>query len=1045
MPSFAAWLALCAGSCAHASALAAQPVNPLDAQRDVARVEPILDGSSFAGFALTTDPQQGDARIAASRATVWTSADAQRALLEGDVRLDVAGYSLRADRATVWIESLYPPDGRRLRQIAVYMENARDPLAAAGSVVRADRLLVTVVVTGDVLLNADAFQRGRAGEEFVVEGERRLARFLVDNLAIAQAGEASPLLAPIDEDLRVPRSALRDVYATAAEIEAAIPPPDDRLPPVDGGEIRPARQGVVAFSAPDVALVSEPSERVVVLTGGVAVQQVDARSGRTVQLTAARAVVFLEPGDLLAASAPTDAVRGVYLEGDVVATDGTYSLRGAQVYYDPQTQKAMLVDAVFWTYDEVRGMPIYARAKSIRQESERQWTAKDVRLSNAAFAEPTLSIGARSVTVTRVEGPAAATMRSGPEGAVARSRDFGAVRIEADDPTFRLGGVPLLPLPKYAGALDDPPLRRVQVDSRAGSPVLRTTWDLEKLANLEFGPGFSAELLVDGYFDRGLGLGIDAEWSTAESFGAFFGYGVYDNGEDRFATGREIDRDGDLRGVMTFEHALRLNADWTLFLEAAAMSDPAFVAAYFPGMAETAREFSSSVALRRVHNNEYFLAQARAALQDWVPNEYLLQAPGSVTERLPEATYARVADELFDGAIAYTSETSAGLVSLRFIDVRPEEIGYDTASLAQRAFGIAPTVSLAERLRAQGLTEESVARFDTRHEVAMPIGSDALRVVPFAVARLTAYDDDFNEFNQSAEEARMYGAGGVRIATTIQRIDDSVSNAALDLHRLRHIIEPSITLWHAESNASQGAYPVYDTRVEGVNTGTAMRAGVKQTWQTYRGGPGRWYSVDWLVVNLDYVWSSGDADRVSPIGRWIESRPEYSVLGDYFTGDALWQATDSLAFTGLGVYDTEEDDLATAALGAIFDVSPDLRTFSEVRHIDAIDSTLLDVGADYMLSAKYSIGALAVMDLDENRIQSLGVEFERRFAQLRFNLAVAYDDISNDASVGISIQPLGARGATRARSPVGSTVLPGDVIGARRRASGGVGGPFGGG
>src|SRR5690606_2310823 len=247
--------------------------------------------------------------------------------------------------------------------------------------------------------------------EFLVEGDRRLARFLDDTLAVAQAGAADALRRPIDPDLRGPPTALRDVYATASEIEAAIPPPDDRLPPPTGGEIRASREGVVAFSAPDVALVSQPDERVVVLTGGVAVQQVEAASGRTVQLTATRAVVFLEPGDLLAATTPTEAVRGVYLEGDVVATDGTYTLRGAQVYYDPQTQKAMLVDAVFWTYDEQQGVPIYARAKTIRQESERQWTAKDVRLSNAAFAEPTLSIGARSVTVTRVDRPAQGSLR----------------------------------------------------------------------------------------------------------------------------------------------------------------------------------------------------------------------------------------------------------------------------------------------------------------------------------------------------------------------------------------------------------------------------------------------------------------------------------------------------------------------------------------------------------------------------------------------------------------------------------------------------------
>src|SRR5690606_36093100 len=108
------------------------------------------------------------------------------------------------------------------------------------------------------------------------------------------------------------------------------------------------------------------------------------------------------------------------------------------------------------------------------------------------------------------------------------------------------------------------------LDSRAGSPVLRTTWDLETLADLDLGPGFRADLLLDGYFGRGPAAGVDASWSTSESFGEFFGYVAYDNGEDCFSTGRENGRDNDLRALATFEHALRLNADWTLFVEAAA-------------------------------------------------------------------------------------------------------------------------------------------------------------------------------------------------------------------------------------------------------------------------------------------------------------------------------------------------------------------------------------------------------------------------------------------------------------------------------------------
>lgn len=979
----------------------------------------LLDGASFGGLALTTDPQPGDAHLDALRAEVWTVGDTQRAHLAGDVRLRVAGYTLHADRASLWIETRYEPDGRRLRQLAIYLDNARDPAAAAGAVMRAERLLVTVVVTGDVLLRIDSLVRARPTSEFLVEGDRRLARFLIDNLAIADAGEAPPILEPLDDSARIPRAALRELLATSEEVLAAIPAPDPSLPPDPGGEVRAATQGVVSFHAPQVSLRSDPEERAVLLSGGVTIQQVEARTGRAVQLTATRAVVFLDPGDLLAASSPTDAVRGVYLEGDVVATDGSYSLRGAQVYYDPKTQRAVLVDAVFWTYDEQRAMPIYVRAGAIRQESERQWTARDVRLSNVAFAEPTLSIGARSVTVTRAESTRAENT----------SVAVGGVVVDARSASLRLVDAPIFPLPRYRGSLDNPPLRKLQFDSRAGSPVLRSTWDLETLTNAEFGPGFRADLLLDAYFDRGPAFGLESSWQTPESRGGLFGYYIFDNGEDRFGTGREIERDEESRGMLTFEHVLRLNADWTLFLEAAYTSDPAFVAAFFPGIGETSREFASSAYLRRVRDNELFSVEARAAMQDYVPNEYLLQTPGSITEKLPEVTYARVADELFGGAVSYTSESSVSVMSLRFMDIRPDEIGFDTVSLAQRAFGIAPGASLADRLTAQGLNEEGVSRFDTRHELSLPIQTDAARVTPFAVGRFTAYDDDFQNFDANADSSRFYGGLGVRASTTFQRIDDQVESRLFDLHRLRHLVEPSVTLWHASSNVTQGALPVYDPRVEGINTGTAARFGVKQTWQTYRGGPGRWRSVDLLVLNADYIWASGDADRTSPIGRWIDSRPEYSVMGEYFTADALWQTTDALAMTGFMVYDTEFSELSTAAIGSILDVAPDLRTFGELRHIDPIDSTLFDFGAEWLLSSKHSLGALAVFDLDEGDIQSIGIEIERRFAQMRLTIAMGYDDISGDTSIGISLQPLRARGSNRDRSPIGRTILPSDRLG----------------
>ncbi len=70
------------------------------------------------------------------------------------------------------------------------------------------------------------------------------------------------------------------------------------------------------------------------------------------------------------------------------------------MYYDLRSDRAVLLDAVFWTCAS-RGMPLYLRAESIRKESDNQFAADNARLANVAFADPHFSIGADSVTLTR--------------------------------------------------------------------------------------------------------------------------------------------------------------------------------------------------------------------------------------------------------------------------------------------------------------------------------------------------------------------------------------------------------------------------------------------------------------------------------------------------------------------------------------------------------------------------------------------------------------------------------------------------------------------
>ncbi|XHC27045.1 MAG: hypothetical protein ACFHWZ_13645 [Phycisphaerales bacterium] len=300
----------------------------------------------------------------------------------------------------------------------------------------ADRLLVTGLIVrqqAGIALRADDIRSGRpepdrqnasSAASLNREGEARLATFL----ASIQDGPQAPgsLERPVRTDVVVERVPPIDPYALADTESFQDTRPEQPVNP--GSVVQPGPTlGTVTFSSPEIIVAPDQDGAgyAVMFTDGVGVTyELDGRSGSR-QLTAERAVVFLEDGvEAGGGTFRSNEVAGVYLEGDVnlIAVDtpaslrgeptglgepNRYTLRGSRVYYDLRSDRAVLLDAVFWTYDASRGMPLYLRAESIRKESDNQFAADNARLANVAFADPHFSIGADSVTLTRALVPTA--------------------------------------------------------------------------------------------------------------------------------------------------------------------------------------------------------------------------------------------------------------------------------------------------------------------------------------------------------------------------------------------------------------------------------------------------------------------------------------------------------------------------------------------------------------------------------------------------------------------------------------------------------------
>jgi hypothetical protein len=833
----------------------------------------------------------------------------------------------------------------------------------------------------------------------------------------------------------------------AADGGAAAPAPSR---PAVGPRTIAGRDGIFvsggsfSIAAGEVSLVSGDDQNALIVSGGVTIQYREAERNRLLQMSSQRAVVFLAPGPLASTlSLGADQVRGIYLEGEATATDGDYTLRAPQAYYDVQANRAVALDAVFWTYDARRGIPLYLRADTIRQESSRQFSGESVRFSNTGFFDPELSIGASEVTISRVDrevmprgldaeaeraaragdqgagggGVGGAGMGGGGGGASPRAVDTRTL-VRAEGVTPRVMGVPFFWFPVYEGDPEQQVIRDFRVENTSGSGgAVKATLNAFGLLGLDQPGDWSADLFTDFYFERGPALGTRVAWSMENTEGAFFAYGLpSDRGVDIFKSGEEVDRDGEARGMTTFEQRWRLSDRWTLFAEAALISDQAFVDAFFEGLGESRREFTNRLLARRLDENTSLSVDVRGAASSFVANEYLLQSRGYSVTKLPEISYVRIGDDLLPepGLLSSFTELRASRMGLNFDEVLASERGLPNNALAQRALLLDANQRLSDRLRDQGFFEDEVYRVDGRQELSSKVRLGEVVLTPFAVGRVTAWDSSFEEFSPEQDESvRGWGALGLRASTTLTRVYDGVGSRLLDINRVRHVIEPNATVWLAGTNIEADELPEYDTEVEGLADGAAMRLGVTQSFQTKRGGPGRWHDADVLVVSTDFHFAEEDSSRRSPLTRWIEFRPELGSPGDAFVLDTTYNVTDAVAITGANIYDFDLSQNSYTSTGLMFRHSPEYFSAIDLRYLNLEDSTLVAFFTQYRLTAKYTVLAAADYDANDGGFQSFAVELRRQYSSLLLGLTVSYNDITGETSFGFVLRPYGVTGEAR--------------------------------
>ena len=745
--------------------------------------------------------------------------------------------------------------------------------------------------------------------------------------------------------------------------------------------------------------------------GDVNVLFQDFETGRTVSMSARSVVVFLRDDAAAERAGGTfaaDGVRGVYLEGGSVITDGDYTVRSPRAFYDLSLDRAVLLDAVVYTYDARNRVPLYMRAEVLEQLSATSWAARDARFTTSEFAKPHLAIGASRLAVRAVEDAA------GRPG----------VAFEAEGTTLRVGDTPLFYWPRVAGTGFDLPLRSLRVGYRSTSgPVVQTDWDLFALLGREAPEGVDADLEIDYRGEHGPALGIDAELDRGDTRATLDAYALlHDSGDDDLGTRGDIEFDGEFRGYARASLAHAFDNGWTLAGRAAHASDPTLLEEFTSDLAEQSRAFDSQIVLARADRDRLLFVEARDNLNTFTPSLSVLQTPGYVTAELPAVGFRQIGSPLLaaadgGGRLVYRSDTSAAAVRANFGSDAPEDRGFsDAQSLA--VFGFAAATAFDDAAEAAGLPTDTVLRVDTRHELSLPLDfGSAASLAPYAVGRFTAWDADPtpgpDRDDTDDDRTRTRGAVGVRGSIRFAKTDADAASRLLDLDGLRHIVEPAFDVaWHTSSLDEADLF-VWDPDIESLAEGGVFRVGVRQTFQTRRGRGARQRTVDWLLWDTFVVFreDAGEAEPARPLPRYVAWRPELTRGGDHAHTEMRWQATEIFGVAGELTYGFEDDAVAQWRLGLTLDHSPRLQSTLGYEEIDALDSSLLTYSLDYQLTRKYRFRASQTLDFSGNERRTLGLGLERRLPRMRIVASAAFDQLNDEQTFGLTLIPDGLGGS----------------------------------
>jgi len=965
------------------------------------------------------DSENDNLLMKGETATTWVDGTTNVVMLDGPgVSIDLDRTHMTADRAVLW---LTPMKGallqERTAEIALVGNATIDQ---QGQVQRSgDRLFVTAVVRGVIRVTATQRQ--------VTNGQ---------NSELYQAAKA---LKPLPAN------------ATGEEIETWAATPTTRAttgPATTQASTRPTRKPQpISISADHLDTTTAADGTVaMVVTGNVKIFQ-ERGQGESLEMQADRAVLFTPLHSLKEIDKNEkyqkveEAVVAAYLEGDVRIVNSPGHGKSAdqrmaanRVYYDFETDRAILTDAVLHTVEPLRKIPIVVRAQTIRQLSQGEYRADQVKLTQSSFYTPSYHIGMKQAYIRQVDtgDPQLGTLTN----------------FVGNGVTYDIFGQPVFYWPVIGSSFTE----------RGG--VLR---NLELVSGSKYGAGFKsdlglfelmgrlppedvdAQLSLDYFNSRGVAGGIDGKYAggfvteqTKQPW-AFEGrwqtYVVNEHGLDDLSRKRlDVDPDQDLRYRLFWEHQHFFPDNWQVQLSGALISDPTFQEEWFRNDFERQRPLDTAIYIKHQDQSEAFTLLYSIQPNDLVTAATEMQEQHEV-ERVPEIGYHLIGQNVGEAFTLYSDNVVGGYRfqssnSPIFFAGKSTD---DSADLIRRRQGFRGSDSPGlPSYGATGTPDRVTYRGDFRQELDYPFTVGQFRMMPYVIGRYTWYSQSPDP-NESSND-RLFAGAGLRMTTAFWKVDDTAQSDLWDIHRLRHVVEPELNLFTSAQTLSRDHLLQYDEPIDEVNDISAVQVALHQRWQTKRGGAGRWRSVDVLSLNVEanFFMNKPPDDELAPVafrGLYFATEPEASLPRNSVNADATWRVSDTTAILADAQYSLDKAVLTTASIGLAANRDQRLGYFIGIRYIDSgnyfpitaagtplkkgLQSAVLTGALTYELTPDYTISARQSFDFGGNQSVLTDYSIIRHFDRWYAAFSVRIDYIGDSNGIFFNVWPEGlAPGAT---------------------------------